>query len=126
MGRGIGGENTDLAVVHLTDAPTVLLGNTDGVIPFFDETGFIKNHDAIGISKVIVYHTMMLTQNLVIVPDDVTDKMLHRPDIAVFYGKSDWLNGFSLQFAELTDHILEKMVSGFAAGKTVSKNIKRN
>jgi hypothetical protein len=47
--------------------------------------------------------------------------MLHGPDISFFYDDRDGFDRFPLYVAELTDHVSEEMVSGFATGKTVSE-----
>ena len=45
--------------------------------------------------------------------------MGHR--ITVFDGQGDGLDRFSLQVAELPDHVVEKMLSGFAAEEAIAK-----
>jgi hypothetical protein len=121
MGGGIASEHAHLAVLHLADGATVLFPHTDGVIALFDEAGFIEDKDPMGIAEVIGYHAMIGMHDFCFVPDDVTHEMLHGSDISFFYGEGDGFDRFPFYVAELTDHVSEEMVSGFAPSKTVSE-----
>jgi hypothetical protein len=110
-----------LAIVDFSDSPAVLAGNPDGVLTLFDETAFIEDQGALRAAEIIIYQTAILGYDFIIVPWRIAHKPLHGPDITVFHGQGDRLDGFALKLAELPGHVIEKMLPGFAPLKAVGE-----
>jgi hypothetical protein len=110
-----------LAIVDFSDSPAVLAGNPDGVLTFFDETAFIEDQGAVRAAEIIINKTPILGYYFIIGPWRIAHKPLHGPDITVFHGQGDRLDGFAFEFTELPGHVIEKMFPGFASLKAVGK-----
>ena len=89
--------------------------------PFFDKAAFVKYQGAIGAAKVIVYKTTKLDNHVVFVPGRIAYETLHGPDIGVFDGQGDGFDGFTLQGAELSGHVIIEMLPGLAALETIGE-----
>jgi hypothetical protein len=64
---------------------------------------------------------MIRLQHGVFVPERLTDKPLHRPDLAALDLQGHRFDGFAFQGTELAHHIVEKLVPWFLTGKTRAK-----
>jgi hypothetical protein len=66
---------------------------------------------------------MVSLPHLIFFPDIIADEALHAPDVTAFDMNSHGLNGLSLKRAELARHVVQEMLTGFAAYKTRVKGL---
>jgi len=117
----IGGKNPNLAVLHFADIPTVLPGNPCRIATLFHKPRFIKYQDTFGIPKVFHDHIVISGNYPSLVPNNVTDKMLHRTNFSVLHIHGNGFNGLPIQLTHLARHILNKVFSRFLPRKTIRK-----
>src|SRR5918992_1553013 len=119
MARGIAGKYPDLTIFHLPQRPTVLPGNTGGIVALFDKARLLEDQYPIAIAHLICHQMVVLPPHLIFVPHPITDKALHATDVGVHDLDGHRLNGFALEGTELAHHVVEKMLTRLTSGKTV-------
>jgi hypothetical protein len=90
-------------------------------LAFFDEPRFIDDQDPIGLTQFVLEQAVICLQHDRFIPERVTDEPLHRPDTAALHLQGHRFDGLAFQSAELTHHIIEKLVPRFLPGKTRAK-----
>jgi len=86
-------------------------------LPFFDKAALVENHHALRLAHLVGQQGVVNLPHLVCFPDIIADEALHAPDVAAFDMNGHGLNGLALKRAELAHHVVEEMLTGFAAHK---------
>jgi hypothetical protein len=66
---------------------------------------------------------MVSLPHLICFPDIIADEAWHASDVTAFDMNRHGLNGLSLKRTELACHVVQKMLTGFAAHKTRMKSL---
>src|SRR5918999_5567092 len=119
MARGIAGKYPDLTIFHLPQRPTVLPGDTGGIVALFDKARLIEDQYSIVIAHLICHQMVVLPPHLIFVPHHITDKALHATDVAARDLEGHRLNGFALEGTDLAHHVVEKMLTRLTSGKAI-------
>jgi hypothetical protein len=124
MPRRIGGKDAHLTILHLAQGPTVLPDDANRVLAFFFvKAALVHNHHPIGVPHIVIDQPVVDAAHLPLVPEIITQEPLHAPHVAPVDFQGHRLDGFALQGAQLSDHIVEKMLAGFAPGEALAKGL---
>src|SRR5688572_26625164 len=120
MASGVAGKHPDLAILHLTQRPTVLPGDTGGVVALFDKARHIEDQHAM--AHLFGHQMVVMPPHLILVPHHITDQALHATDVAVRDLEGHGLNRFALEGTELAHQVVEKMLTRLTSGKAVMED----
>ena len=64
------------------------------------KAGLVEDQNAVLGPQIVSHHTMTLRQDFHFVPESITHEALHGPDLPLFNGNGNRLEGFSLEGTE--------------------------
>jgi hypothetical protein len=103
-------EDPDLAVISLSEPPTPLAGDPDGMGPLLGEAAAVEGEDAVGISDLLGHLAVKFGPHGIVLPLSGADESLERPP-GLKVGGGDGFDRLAVQVAEKPFEVLPGVVT---------------
>ncbi len=107
--------------VTLANVATILSRYSGRIASLLHKARFIENQDPVRIAQIVRHHAVIGRNKPGLIPNDVADEMLHGTNLGILDIQGNGFNGFPLQLAHLSRHILGEGFSWLLTGKAIGK-----